>query len=166
PPRSPSPARRRTTARCPTAPWTWPRPRSSVTTPRASGPRTRPPPRPRLRSSAEDDLGDLGRSAEAHRRSPVAGPARDIQMRLAVLHQPGDVRLLQLDQVVPGPDLSAVGVSGELHVDAEARGFVDRLGLVREQHARARFVAAGERLLQIGAVPGGEAARRVVVDAG
>src|SRR5687767_2169063 len=74
--------------------------------------------------------------------------------------------LLDADQVMPRPDLTAVGVPGQLEVDAVARGRVDLTRLVGEQHARDAGLAAAERALVVGAVAAAEPVGRVVIDAG
>ena len=66
---------------------------------------------------------------------------------------------------MPRPDLAAVRVARELEIDAVLRGASDLARLMREQHERARRIAAGERggeVLAVAGVPVGA----VVVDAG
>ena len=81
--------------------------------------------------------------------------------------QAGDVRLLQPHEVVPRPDLAAVGVAGELQADAVRR---------RRRRSCAAGARAGHRARagsrpasargEVGAVAAGEAAAGAVVDAG
>src|SRR5258706_11735790 len=102
------------------AAWTWPRPRSSVSRPRAPGPRIRRPRRRRPLNSFQRDARDLRRGPEPHGRTPVAGAAGDIEVRLAVLEQAGDIGLLEPHHVHPRPDLPAVGVPAQLKIHAVA----------------------------------------------
>ena len=52
------------------------------------------------------------------------------------------------------PDLPAVGVAGDLQVDAVRDGVADLLGLVGQQQHRQVGVGAGQRGGVVGAVPG------------
>lgn len=75
--------------------------------------------------------------------------------------------LVEADQVVEGPDLPAVGVAGELEVDAVRCRTVDELGLVGEEKDREVWVGAVQGSGEVGAVAfesGG--LRGDVVDAG
>src|SRR5262245_53328983 len=64
------------------------------------------------------DAGDLGRDAEAHGRAPVARAAIDVHPGASEAMQPRGERLLQPHEQVPGPELAAVRVAGELQVEA------------------------------------------------
>jgi len=63
---------------------------------------------------SEDDLRDLGGGGEPHRRTPVARPAADVDLRAAVAVKPGHERLLKADEQAERPDLSAVRVARQL----------------------------------------------------
>ena len=52
--------------------------------------------------------------------------------------------LLQPNQRAPWPDLSAMGVAGELQIDAKKGGLVDGDGLMGQQHDGARPITPGE----------------------
>src|SRR3954453_9053402 len=66
-------------------------------------------------SRAQDDARDLERREQPHRRTPVAAAARDVQLRALVVVAAGqEAALLELDDVVPRPDLAAVRVAREL----------------------------------------------------
>src|SRR5207249_9725512 len=98
---------------------------------------------------------DLERGAEPHRRAPVAAAARHVELGAAMLVAAGEqAALLDLDDVVPRPDLSAVGVARGLELDAAVRGAPALTRLVREQHERAARIAAGERARPGPAMPG------------
>ena len=58
--------------------------------------------------------------------------------------------LLDRDQVVPRPDLAAVGVARQLEVDAVRGGIVDLAPRVGEQDDRARGIAVALPLVQYG----------------
>src|SRR5664279_4626253 len=119
----------------------------------------------RGRGAAQDDLRDLERRAEPHGRTPIAAAARDVQLRAIVLVPAGEqAALLELHDVVPRPDLAAVGVSGQLQIDAVLRRFLYLSRLVREQDQRAARVAAGGCRAEILAVAG-PFVRTVIVDA-
>src|ERR1700733_10871866 len=84
-----------------------------------------------LRTRAQDHPRDLERRQQADRRSPVAAAARHVEHGVAdVVAALEQATLLQLDDVVPRPDLAAVGVPGQLEVDAVQDRVVDlaRLG--------------------------------------
>jgi hypothetical protein len=51
--------------------------------------------------------------------------------------------LLQPNQRAPWPDLSAMGVAGELQIDAKKGGLVDGDGLMGQQHDGARPITPG-----------------------
>ncbi len=64
----------------------------------------------------------------------------------------GDGGLVEADQVVEGPDLAAVGVAGELEVNACGRGSADERGLMgQEQYGEVR-VDAVQGSGEVGAV--------------
>src|SRR6185503_17024097 len=117
-------------------------------------------------AGAQDHARDLERREHADRWSPVAAAARHVELRAVELVAPGEqAALLDPHDVVPRPDLAAVGVPRELQIDAVQRCAPGLARLMREQHERARPIAAGERARQVLAVPG-IAVRDVVVDAG
>lgn len=64
-------------------------------------------------------------------------------MGVSVALEARDGRIGQGGDVVAGPDLTAVGVAGQLEVDAVPHGIVDQDGLVREQHGRERARVSG-----------------------
>src|SRR5438876_9166476 len=80
------------------------------------------------------DQRDFAADAEARRRTPVASAATDIQQRVAEAMQSGHDRLKPADQQIEWKELTAVGVSGELQVDAQLRSGLDRLRPVSEQN--------------------------------
>ena len=114
----------------------------------------------------ELDLRDLRRRTDTHRRSPVARPLADVDLRALEAMQSRDEWLLKANGEVPREHLTAVGMTGELEVHAELVGELDPARLMREQHAGPSRVASGKRLRQIGAVASAVAARRVIIDAG
>ncbi|CAM5378701.1 hypothetical protein SANTM175S_07176 [Streptomyces antimycoticus] len=76
---------------------------------------------------------------------PGAGAAGDVELGVAVAVQAGEGRVGGAGEVVAGPELAAVGVAGELEVDAVADGVVDGDRLVGEQDGGVRAVAVAER---------------------
>ena len=97
----------------------------------------------------------------------MAGAAAHVQLRVAERVAPGEqAALLERDQVVPRPDLAAVRVAGQLHVDAVPGRGADLARLVGEEDQRTRGVAAGERGGEVGAVVARVGAGAVIVDAG
>src|SRR5262249_9753833 len=98
-----------------------------------------------LNHRAEHDLGDLGGGEEAHRRPPETRASAHVDVGVALTPQTGDERLLQVHEVRPGPDLSPVGVPGQLEADAE-RGRLDHgARLVRQEHKLAARIAPRQR---------------------
>ena len=121
----------------------------------------------------EDELRDLRGGAEPHRGAPVPGAARDEDLSgaavLLVAVKPLHVREGRADEQVERRDLAAVGVAGELELDARADRVADGgdARLVGEEHERAVRIAPGERAAEVETV----AVRRSrapteVVDAG
>src|ERR1041384_2916549 len=87
--------------------------------------------------------------------APVAAAAGDVELGLQVLVAPREqATLLELHDVVPGPDLAAMGVPRQLQIDPGERRPPDLARLMREQHERARPIAAGQRARDVLAVPG------------
>src|SRR5262249_30238018 len=116
--------------------------------------------------SSQDNPSNLERRTQPHRRPPVTAAARHVELRAAMLVAPGEqAALLDLDDVVPRPDLAAVGVARQLEIDAVVSSAPDLAWLVREQHERAARIAVRRRARQILAVAG-PALGAVVVDAG
>ncbi len=64
----------------------------------------------------------------------------------------GEGGLVEVDQVVEGPDLAAVGVAGELEVDAGGCRPVDELGLVRQEQDGQVGVGAVQGSGEVGAM--------------
>ena len=58
-------------------------------------------------------------------------------------------RLVQSDKKVERPDLTTVGVTRELKVDAREHRLCDLFGLMREQQDRQRGISPGEGGLEI-----------------
>ena len=99
-----------------------------------------------------------------------AGSLYAINMQLACQRIPPNRELLEVllqpDQQSKGPDLPAVGMSGELQIDVERRGAQDRPRLVREEQENAGAIALRQGLCQILAMAGKAApSRRRIVDA-
>jgi hypothetical protein len=80
------------------------------------------------------DHRDLPAHGQTRRRAPVAGAAVDVEPRPADAMEAGHDGLELLDHQVEREELSAVGVAGELEVDAKAAGGVRSLRPVGEQH--------------------------------
>jgi hypothetical protein len=80
------------------------------------------------------------------------------------LVQPGDHRLLQLDEEHEGEDLPAVGVTGELEIDPMALGLGGLARLVGEEDPRRALGGALERAADVGGVLGALAYRALFGD--
>ena len=119
-------------------------------------------------SRRELDDGDLRPGADPHRRAPVAGAAGDVELGVAVPAQPLDGRLVQPDHVVEGPQLPAVGVAGQLQVDAGGRAPARPCtGWWASSTTGVGVVPAVQRGVEVRAVAGhAGGGRRPVVDAG
>src|SRR4051794_2917041 len=84
--------------------------------------------------AAEHEQGDLAGGEDAEWWAPEAGAAAGVEEGAgAVVAEAGEGGLVDADQVVEGPDLTAVGVAGELEVDAVGCRPVDELGLVCQE---------------------------------
>ena len=80
---------------------------------------------------------DLSLREDTQRWSPETGAAACVELGpLAVPAEALDDRLVEAHQVVEWPDLAAVGVPGDLQVDAVYDGAVDLLRLVGRAAAR------------------------------
>src|SRR5437870_2298439 len=119
-----------------------------------------------LSRGAQDNPRDLERRTQPHRWPPIPTAAGHVELGAAVLVAPSEqAALLDLDDVVPRPDLPAVRVPRQLQVDAVICGTADLTRLVCEQHERAARISAAHRARQILAVTG-PAVSAVIVDAG
>src|SRR5690348_11607601 len=112
------------------------------------------------------DAGDFGGDAEAHRRSPVAGAAVDVDPHATEPVEARGEGLLQADEQVPWPELPAVRVTGELQVVAGSGRRTRGARLVREEHLHGVGRRAAHGTPRVAAVRGIEVMRRVVGDAG
>jgi hypothetical protein len=117
---------------------------------------------------AKGEQRDLARCEDPQWWSPETGAATRVELApLAVLAEPLEDRLVEAHQVVEGPDLATVGVSGDLQVDAMCDGAVYLLRLVCEQQHRQQGAGAGQGRCMVGMVAA-QSGRggRTVVDAG
>lgn len=104
---------------------------------------------------AEYEQGDLAGGEDTERRAPEAGAAAGVEEGAgAVVAEAGEGGLVDADQVVEGPDLAAVGVAGELEVDAGGCCPVDELGLVGQEQHGVVGVGAVQGSGEVGAVAG------------
>src|SRR6266487_245944 len=117
---------------------------------------------------AQREYRDLARREDPQWRSPEAGAPTRVELGpVAVPAQAVDRGLVEANEVLERPDLAAVGVSGDLKVDAVCDGRPDLLRLVGEQQDGQVRADVGERGGMVGVVPGAPRGRRGrVVDAG
>src|SRR5690606_39044968 len=130
--------------------------------PATAGPLPLGPPRGRVAAVASPGLPgpaggqfddrDVGGGAHAGGRRPGAGAPGDVQLGVAVALQAGQGGVGAGGDEVAGPQLAAVGVAGELEVDAVVDGLVDLHRLMGEQHAGTPAVPVAEGAGEVGAL--------------
>src|SRR5580693_2311552 len=81
----------------------------------------------------QPDSSDFRRYAEAIRRAPIARTAAHVHRQILQSIQAAGEGLEESHEQVPGPELAAVSVSRELHVEAGARRRRSGIRLVSEQ---------------------------------
>ena len=80
----------------------------------------------------QSQTGDLRRRAKAFGWPPIAGAAADVDPTILKAMQAGGEGLLEADEEIPGPELSTVGVAGNLQLKAGVRGILCAARLVRQ----------------------------------
>ena len=79
---------------------------------------------------------DLWKAPKPQGRTPEAGPSVDVYIGVVVAGQAGQVRFIEPNQVVQGPDLAAVGVVGQDQVHPVACGLQHSPGAVGQEDQR------------------------------
>ncbi len=80
----------------------------------------------------QSDSGDFRWNAQAVGRSPVAGAAAHVNPKIPQTMQSGGERLEVAYEKIPGPELTAMRVPGDLNVEAGAGRGIRRTRLVRQ----------------------------------
>src|SRR6185369_7624230 len=119
---------------------------------------------PRVARSGRDQAqyGNFRWRAEAFGRPPVAGATTGVDHQPTEPAQAGGKGLLQRHEVIPRPELAAMGVAGKLQGEAGSFSSACRTRLVSEENARQVGWAAGQCRLRIAGLGRIEGAGRKV----
>ena len=102
---------------------------------------------------AQGDHRNLHRSSHADRRAPVAAASANIECgRAYLVAARKQAALLEFGQIVPGPYLTAVGVTTEHQRHVALGCFMHLARLMSEEHQRRIGLPASEGGVEIGAV--------------
>src|SRR3569833_152475 len=121
----------------------------------------------RWRGGDETQQCDFRRRAEAIRRAPVSCAATDVDPQAIQAMQPRGEWLLKAYKQIPGPELAAVSMTGELQIETRTGRGQRRAGLVSEQDFCARICrGAGKCSSRVATLRGVEMMSAVVRDSG